>query len=178
LPYDVVADIPRRIHERRKDFAEIGHGKLALLVRDELLTSWLVILPWRQLNIRECRIVPHAERANLFKSEISPLFNIAKPRWVRERLAINSREEFWQYRFWEDETKNGREVHSILPRRLIPLLEEYLDRYRPSLLMGHDAGTLFLNEDGMPLTRDAIGSLVGELTLRYAHRRVTPHLFS
>lgn len=177
LPYDVVADVPRRIHERRESLANLELKTMALLVRDELLMSWLVILPWRQLNIRECRIGSQVERVNLFKGEISPLFNIAKPRWVRERMEVNPREEFWQYRFWEDETKNHREVHSILPRRLISLLEEYVGHHRSALLNGSDPGTLFLNEDGRALTRDGIGSLVSELTLRYAGKRVTPHLF-
>src|SRR5438128_8886024 len=92
-------------------------------------------------------------------------------------MEINPHEQFWQYHFWEDEAKNGREVHSILPRRLVPLLEDYLEHYRSLLLNGRDPGTLFLNEDGTPLTIRGIGELVGELTLRYAHKRVTPHLF-
>lgn len=126
LPYDVVADIPRRIHERRKELGRLGQKTLALLVRNELLMTWLVTLPWRQVNIRECRIGSHLKPANMFKGELSPLFNIAKPSWVRDQIKVNPRAEFWQYRFWEDETKNGREVHSILPRRLIHLFEEYL----------------------------------------------------
>jgi hypothetical protein len=68
LPYEEVADIPRMIHERRKEVAKRGKHPLALHVRDELLISWLVTLVWRQRNIRECRI-----GHNLFKAELPPL---------------------------------------------------------------------------------------------------------
>jgi integrase len=70
-----------------------------------------------------------------------------------------------------------REVRSILPRRLVPLLEEYLAYYRPILLRAPDAKNLFLNRDGGPLTLKEVTHLVSNLAARYGHRRVTPHLF-
>jgi hypothetical protein len=44
----------------------------------------------------------------------------------------NPSEEFWQFRFGKDETKTKHEVRAILPRKLVRLLEEYLQHYRPN----------------------------------------------
>jgi integrase len=172
LPYETVADIPRMLRARRKEVSESGQKKLAFLVHDELLISWLVTLVWRQRNIRECQI-----GHNLFKAEVPALASIARPKWVEERLLVDPRETFWQFNFREPETKTGHEVRSILPRRLVPLLEEYLERHRPNLLNGGDHGYLFMNRVGNPLTAEEVTHLVSDLTMRYKHRNVTPHLF-
>jgi integrase len=177
LPYATAADIPRRIHETRLEAATRGVKDLAWVVRDELLMKWLVVLPWRQRNIRECRIGLKSEGANLFKAEIEQWDNVKKPRWVEERLKTSPHEQFWQYHFRENETKNGREVRSILPRRLVSLLEEFLEHHRAYVVNGNDPGTLFVNSDGHRLTASQVTSLVSNLTLRHAGRRVTPHIF-
>ncbi len=172
LPYDTLADIPRMIHGRREEVAKVGRKQLAFLVHDELLLYWLATLVWRQRNVRECRI-----GTNLFKAELPPLANIARPQWVEERLAVNPHDQFWQFYFREDETKTGHVVRSILPRRLVPLLEEYLQQHRSLLFRGSDRGTLFLNRADGPLTQHQVNDLVSTLTMRYKRRRVTPHLF-
>jgi len=177
LPYDVVADIPRRIAETRLEAATRGVKALARVVHDELLMKWLVLLPWRQLNIRDCRIGQKTESANLFKAEIEQWDSVKKPKYVDQMLKTNPREQFWHYHFREDETKNGREVRSFLPRTLVPLLEEYLEHHRPHLLNGDDPHTLFLNRVGHPLDKNEFTSLVSSLTLRHAGKRVTPHRF-
>ena len=177
LPYDTVADIPRRIHETQLEAATRSPKALAYVVHDELLMKWLVVLPWRQRNIRECRIGLKSEGANLFKAEIEQWDNMKKPGWVEERLKTSPREQFWQYHFREDETKNGHEVRSILPRRLVPLLEEYLEHHRAHLVNGNDPGTLLVNRDGHRLNEHELGALVSNLTLRHTGRRVTPHIF-
>lgn len=177
LPYETVADIPRRIRERRKDASKLSPAHMARVVHDELLMTWITVLPWRQRNLRECRPGPKSEGANLFKAEIAQWDTVTKPKWVQEKQKTNPHEQFWQYHFRENETKNGHEVRSVLPLRLVPLLQEYLEHYRPLLLKGTDPGTLFLNEDGLPFSDSRMGSHVGKLTLRYAGRRVTPHMF-
>jgi hypothetical protein len=134
--------------------------------------SWLVTIPWRQRNIRECQL-----GHNLFKAKLSPFDTIARPRWVRERLLANPDEEFWQFHFREKETKTGGDVRSILPRRLVLLLEEYLTQYRPILVRGKDPGTLFLTQLGRRFTDHTLPEVVSTLTLRYKNRRVTPHIF-
>jgi len=172
LPYDVVAGIPAMIRARRETVTKQSAKQLSFLVRDELLVSWLVALVWRQRNIRECRL-----GRNLFKAEIPPLANVAKPKWVQERIRVNSHEQFWQFYFREAETKTSHEVRGILPHRLVPLLEEYLDHHRSVALRGADPGNLFLNRNGRPLTLSEFVYLISNLTLQYAHRRVTPHIF-
>lgn len=176
LPYDTLAQVPGQIRAMRNKSPKITY-EFARLLQDELVIQCLLILPWRQRNIRECRIGRKSDGANLFKSEIEQWDSVAKPTWVKEELRSNPRAKFWQYHFREDETKNGREVRSILPRRLVPLLEEYLEQARPLLLNGTDPGTLFLNEDGARLKENTIIALVSKLTLRYGGRRVTPHIF-
>ena len=171
LPYDTLAEIPAKIHALRN--SGLRPYELALLVHDELLMQWLITLPWRQRNIRECRL-----GANIFKADIPQSASIAKPQWVEEALRMNPHEPLWQFRFGRPETKAGHEVHALLPRQLVALLEEYLSHHRSVLLQGRtDPGTLFLNRDGTPLTTHELRYLVGNLTLHHGGRRVTPHLF-
>jgi hypothetical protein len=70
---------------------------LALCVRNELLMLWLTVLPWRQRNIRECRI--EGPRPNIFKAKIRRGAPIAKPGWVIEALEADPEAEFWQFKF-------------------------------------------------------------------------------
>jgi integrase len=170
VPYEKLQEIPGMIRVEREQTAKSSPKQLALLVRDELIFSWLIKLVWRQRNIRECRI-----GHNLFKAAITPFDSIAIPIWTRERMKHNPSEECWQFRFGKDETKTKHEVRAILPLKLVPLLEEYLQHYRPTLLSGADPGTLFLNSDGGSLTLRQTADLLSELALRYVHKRVTPH---
>jgi hypothetical protein len=176
VPYDVLADIPRKLHEKRQEISTRGQRQMALLVHDEFLMRWLVTLVWRQRNIRECRIGARPELVNLFKAPLPAFATMAKPKWVEEKLTANPHEQFWQFYFRENETKNGHEVRAFLPRQLINPLEEYLAQYRPALFKGRDPGTLFINRVGGPLTSPDIRDLVSNLTFRYAQRRVTPHI--
>jgi integrase len=172
LPYDVVADIPLKIDDERRNMPEGASRKQALLVRNGLLIRWLTTLPWRQRNIRECKL-----GVNLVKAEVPQMGGIEIPTWVQARVRTNPNETFWQFHFREEETKNHERVRALLPRQLIPVLEEYLEHYRPLLLNGSDPSTLFLNASGGALDSATLSDLIGEITLRYAHKRVTPHLF-
>lgn len=149
---------------------------LAWQIHDEVLMRFLVTLLWRQRNIRECRIGTESEGANLFKARLHPMNPIAVPTWAAEMLRRDPHTELWQFHFRPAETKTAHEVRSILPRRLVPMLEEYLQHHRPVLLNGDAPCTLFLNREGRPLTLSQLTNLVGELTLRSCGRRVTPHL--
>lgn len=142
---------------------------------DELLMKWLITLPWRQRNIRECRI--GGATPNLFKSTIAPFSDINKPGWVIEEELRNPKAEFWQFQFSDEETKTGIEVSSLLPRQLIGSLDEYLKASRPHLLVNSDPDVLFVNKAGRKMTKNQMTQTVSELTLRYKGRRVTPHAF-
>lgn len=55
MPYQVASEIPRKIRQQRNNAAKLGATEVAHMVLDELLIQWLLVLPWRQRNIRECR---------------------------------------------------------------------------------------------------------------------------
>ena len=85
---------------------------------------------------------------------------------------------FWQFRFTKDETKTKNSVHAIVPRQIVPLLEEYLAAFRPVLVGNRpDPGTLFLSERSTPFTKETMTDLIAGLTLRYTGTRSTPHRF-
>jgi integrase len=177
VDYDELALIPEKL---RKDAERQRTGdskKKAALFRDRLLIMWLLVQPWRQRNLRECRLGEPGKGANLFKGEVSPLSAVARPNWVEEALRKDLREEFWQIHFRQDETKTGHEVHAILPKQLVPVLEEYLAVHRPVLLKGDDPGTLFVNDRGRPYCKYTICGRVERITQHYAGKRVNPHLF-
>lgn len=175
LPYEIVESIPAKIRSERPAAEKRGQIRVARLAMDELLMKWLVTLPWRQRNIRECRI--SGPEPNLFKAKIPLFSDIDKPKWVIQEEQKNPASEFWQFRFSIDETKTGIEVCALLPRQLVGLLEEYLKHFRTYLLKGSDPGTLFLNRAGKPMSRSQMTESVSDMTLRYGGRRVSPHLF-
>jgi hypothetical protein len=175
LPYAVIKKIPGRISQTREKGAARSPRKLAEVVRDELLMSWLILLPWRQRNLRECRV--GGDNPNLFKGPLPKSALVARPRWITEIESGNPGTHFWQFRFTEKETKMGNRVHAILPRQLIGLLEEYLREHRSNLLNGSDPMTLFVNREGRAFTQDLMGNRVNRLTMRFAGAKMSPHVF-
>lgn len=175
LPCTVVKHIPGKIAQIREKAAAKTPKKLAEVVRDELLMSWLIYLPWRQRNLRECRV--GGNQPNLFKGPLPKTALVARPRWVTEIESENPGTHFWQFRFTEKETKMGNRVHAILPRQLIGLLEEYLREHRINLLSGSDPMTLFVNRDGRAFAEKLMGARVKGLTMRFAGVKMSPHVF-
>jgi hypothetical protein len=175
LEYEVLESIPAKIRAERPAGAKKGIRNVAMLAMQELTIKWFTILPWRQLNLRQCRI--GGPKPNLFKGPVPPYSGIDKPAWVEAEERKNPAAEFWQFEFSIDETKTGIEVRALLPRQLIGILDEYLNDFRRHLLHGSDPGTLLLNGRGNPMKRQQMSDLVSLLTLRHGGRRVTPHLF-
>jgi hypothetical protein len=176
--YDVLAQVPDQIRKEAVALPSLPDRQKAQMARDALLIAWLTTLPWRQLNIRECKLMPFAEGGNLWKEEISPRSQMAKSPEVEQALRENPRERFWQFHFRTGETKTKHAVRAILPRQLVPLLEEYLEYHRGILLGGKDdPHTVFLGDRGRPLGQHGVIRLVGGITIKYAGRRVNPHLF-
>lgn len=174
IEYSELDRIPAQIHKLRESAAKKGNGSVARVVMEELLIKWFLLLPWRQRNVRECRI--DGREPNLFKSKIPPFTYIQKPKWVLQLEAENPNTEFWQFRFSEKETKTDIPVHALIPRQLIALLEEYLLKYRPLLLGNRNCETLFVTEACAPMVAQDVNMIVSDLTLRHGGRRVTPHL--
>jgi hypothetical protein len=175
LDYATLEGIPEEIRAGRTVAAKKGRKQFAVNVRNELLIKWLTILPWRQRNIRECRVGGCSP--NLFKGPVSGLTDMEIPKWAVDEQRQNPKTKVWQFHFTEDETKTGREVHALLPRQLIPLLEEYIYEFRADLITVVDPRMLFLNEIGRPMALGTVTDLVSQLTLRHGDRRVTPPLF-
>ncbi len=173
VPYDVLAEVPGKIRLLREAG---GHTAMetAIMVRNELLLRWWLALPWRQRNIRECRI---GTNANLFKAEVPSSVPIRKPDWVIEGLERDPRARFWQIRFSKAETKSGNKVHAIVPLQLVALLEEYLRQHR-GILPGeqHDPGTLFLDDSGRAFTDKSLVKVLENLTFQYVGKPINPHL--
>jgi len=173
IPYETLVTIPGKIRTamlRCKDAIQ-----RAWYAHDELLITWLTTLPWRQENLRECRIGDD-NQPNLFFGPTPELVHIAKPGWVQDRLKTDPQQSFWQFQFSESETKTGRAIRGFLPRRLIGPLETYLRLYRPLICGKPDPGRLFLNREGGSLARQLMSDLVGQLTFQYAGTQMSPHL--
>jgi hypothetical protein len=175
LEYAVIETIPAKIRALRPSAAKRGQKQLALVVRNELMIRWLSVLPWRQRNIRECRI--DGPTPNLYKGPVPTVTTIDMPVWAAEERQKNPNAAFWQFHFTEEETKTGCAVDALVPHQLIAPLEEYLSQFRNDLVSLDDPWTLFLNETGRPMRIDQVTRVVSENTLRHGGRRVTPHLF-
>lgn len=175
LDYSVLEKIPGKIRAIREGLAKRSKEMAAPVVAEELLFRWVLLLPWRQRNVRECRI--GGTNPNLFKCKIPPFSFIDKPNWVQQEEAKNPEVEFWQFRFSKEETKTGIAVHALVPRPLIGLLEEYQFDYRPYLVDGKNCDTLFVSPNGCQMDANNINRILSDRTLRHGGRRVSPHLF-
>lgn len=170
--------IPDKIHAEREALEKSRNRdikRIAQLAMERLMFLWLLILPWRQRNIRECRVT--GTRPNLFKGKIPSFSEIDKSEWALAEEAKNPDAEFWQISFSTDETKTDYSVNLLLPRQLVEPLEEYLREFRPLLLGNRNTETLFIRPHGKPLNRDQMLMVIGRLSLRHTGTRTTPHLF-
>ena len=140
LDYDRLCEIPTKIRKHAERKLKNDPKACALSKRDELLMTWLTILPWRQKYLRQLTIGSRKNGANLFTDRIAPSSATARPGWVEEALDHNPRQHFWHFCFRDNETKTGHAILALLPRQLVPLLEEYLTYHRPLLVTGHDPG--------------------------------------
>ena len=113
LPCNVLESIPAKIDAARNAEAKCGEERLASLVMGELIIAWLLVFPWRQRNIRECRLAGPAP--NLFKAKVPAFSCIEMPEWAQVAEADNPNSEFWQIMFTPEETKTGVAVHSLVP---------------------------------------------------------------
>lgn len=170
-------NIPKKILEVRCKAKALSAAALAISHRDELLMLWLVILPWRQRNLRECRLIGGAH-PNLYHKPVQPQSAATQPKWLSEREGKNPGTPFWQIYFTPKETKSKNGVTGFLPYELTVKLEEYL-AHRDALIAEGlpDPGTLFLTNDGKAMSSAYIRTCIKELTSRHAGVAVNPHLF-
>ena len=175
LDYSILEAIPGKIRAQRLSLSKDQPTQIATLAMLEFLIRWMIALPWRRRNIRECRI--RGSNPNIFKAKIPTHITIDKPLWVQSQQQMNPDAEFWQMHFTAKETKTGREIRAVLPRPLIELLEEYLSKFRPELVKAADPGTLFVQKDGRPMGEATLYNLVSRITSQHGGRHVNPHLF-
>jgi integrase len=148
----------------------------AIYARDQLLMLWILLLPWRQRNIRELKV--GGGEPNLFKAPIRQYCTATKPLWVSEQMRLSPEASFWQVRFAPHETKMKHSVQMFLPAELVLLLENYLATHRPVLVRSReDAGTLFVNHKGKPMNVGQMRNLVKKLASQHAGVPVTPHIY-
>jgi len=178
VKYSVLEQIPDMIEAEIVAKPKATERWVARMRQKQLILKWLTVLPWRQRNLRQVRLVSRGQsHANIFQEEVSEVSPMDLPPWAEAALQVDPDEKLWQFAFSEEETKARREVRGVIPRPLVPLLEDFLAKYRSRLVKGTDPGTLFLNYGGRPFGENSIRDFVGAAALRYAKRRVTPHLF-
>jgi integrase len=175
LDYPIIEAIPAKIRAESPSSSKHHAEDVAVRGMEALLIKWLTILPWRQRNIRECRLGGPAP--NLFKAKIPNYITIDKPQWVLTEEQKSPETQFWQLHFAPKETKTGKEIRAILPRPLIKPLEEYLAEFRPQLVKTGDPNTLFVSRLGELMKSNTVYNLVTRLTMRHGGRPVNPHLF-
>ena len=171
VDYDLLVGFPERIRREAARMYSNPSKQYAAAMQDALLIEWLVILPWRQRNLREMLI-----GANIFKARLTD-DGLSRPGWLVEELRRNPDLEVLQFRFRPSETKTNHFVQGILPKQIAVRLEEHLNSFRPLLISGSDPGTIFLNELGRSFTANCMYLRVTEITFRYFRRPVNPHLF-
>ena len=68
VEYDMLETIPNKIRDAREAYAKKKKKnikRVARMAMEELIIRWLLVLPWRQRNVRECRV--SGPSPNLFK---------------------------------------------------------------------------------------------------------------
>lgn len=177
-PYEMLWQAPKAIATQREQETDLSPVDRAWLLHDELLITLLLLLPWRQRNIRECGIHLPA-RVNFLTAELPESLKKSPflPKWAKEELQENPNQTFLQFSFVESETKTRRAVRGLIPRELINPIEMYLE-HRPHLIVsGKDPGTLFLNRSRKAMRAQDVTNLVATLTLKHIGRKITPHVF-
>jgi len=177
VDYNKLCQIPDLIRKEAEESSKGDRKRKAVAVRNRLLVKWLTVLPWRADYLRKCKLGRQKEGANLFKARIARNSMSAAPEWVKEALGTDPRHKFWHYLFRESETKRGSAVCGLLPKMLVPLLEEYVGLYRPYLVDRNDPGTVFVNDAGRPFSGRTLTKVVENLTKRYVGRRVSARVF-
>jgi hypothetical protein len=174
--FSVMATVPGQLLKKAEKTEHLK--KKAILVRDALLIEVLLVLAWRQRNIRECVLAPSWEGGNIFKEQVPPLSAMALPLSLEMALKVDRSATFWQFSFDCDGTKSKRPIRAFFPRQVTPLLERYIE-LRPVLLKSGapDSRRLFLNGHGDPLTPSTLAYIVAGITSRNVAKTVNPHLF-
>jgi len=177
VDYDTLAELPKEMRRDAEKKYKIGTVQYSSAMRDVLLITWLLTLPWPQKNLRECRSGRREDGANVFKAGVLDLPAMALPEWLVEQARLNPNLEVWLFCFRPRETTTGHFIHGILPLQIAVPLETYMNSLRPHLISGSDPGTLFVNDKGRPFDAGLLRDHVTNATYRYFGRLVNPQMF-
>ena len=83
----------------------------------------------------------------------------------------------YRLRFDAHEMKDGRARSFLLPAKLVPVMQAYLDRHRPVLANGNDTGALWLSQYGDPITEDGLSRELPKVTQKHLGVEMRPHAF-
>ena len=75
------------------------------------------------------------------------------------------------------EVKNRRPIEGLLPDRLTPLIDRYVEFHRPRLLQGSATDAVWITKDGEPMPINAVGLRIIKVTRRIFGTPVSPHRF-
>lgn len=170
VEFNKLAAVPGRIATERTALQDSSPTSAAWLAHDELLLSCLILAQYPSQFVRQARL-----GTNLFKGLIpkdNPPFKL--PAWAKEVLASDPGAEFWQFRH---ESNDGQVFRGLVLRAMIPLLEQYLNQFRPLLIATgnrSDPGTVFFNRALHPMSPYTFGQHLVRLTYRYLGKCVTP----
>jgi integrase/recombinase XerD len=105
---------------------------------------------------------------------------------LRVGYSLVERSDGWWIAFEARETKNRRPCNLPLPKELAPMIDRYLEVWRPILLQrpgelhgrgNADKGLLWLGRYGGAFGPKQIAKRIGEITLRTLGHATNPHLF-
>jgi integrase len=155
---------PRRLQEikhsrymQSNDFRDFGCSgrRYAWWAQMSLIIRLLTWIPMRQRQIREMQL-----KHNLYRHNGT-----------------------WTITFQGTELKVARrdgrenEVTYDVPRHLQPLLEEWLEQWRPRLIQTPDCPLVFINTSGKPWNSARLCHAIESLTFKFGGVAVNPHMF-
>ena len=86
--------------------------------------------------------------------------------------------EGWNFNIPGEETKTGQPLNFTVPKLLVPYLEAYLERVRPTFLKGDtlESDSLWLGFEGRPLAQHSVYMRFTYITSRLFGSPINPHL--
>jgi hypothetical protein len=178
VAYAEFAELAIKIRAELEGNRDLDPFARACLFRDYLFCSVLQRHPWRQRNLRECR-VGEGNHPNIFYDEIPEdvLRDLKLSPEEQRMFAADQAHAVWLCHFVEAETKGSKEIWERLDLELVEPLKEYVDVHRPVLVRrGPGSASLFVSNSGRQMSKNRMASLLAELSLRYISKRLSPHI--
>lgn len=138
-----------QLMQQAEDADSSQHLDRAVRFRDGLIIALLATRPLRRRNLAQILVDRNLRRTS---------------------------EGYWLH-FGSQETKTGRPIDLPVPAALAPLVDRYLDHYRPILLGRGNLAEVWVSRNGMPFAAPSIYHAVRARTYEAFGVAVNPHLF-